>query len=691
MVLIMRSERYNGRMRLLASFAFVALLCAPFVTSAETQEEKFAKICAGHTGNPTGSQTFKSTDADLAVKIRTYITERALCPSACYDIILVLKLEGLDLTLNVTGTNMCKDPQPTQSDIKNVYTQLKTPNESRSCKGDKGPATITVEAPGKIEPPKTRCSEQATSGADVAAGSSGMTKENTAAYALQTKLAHEIGNVNVNTPEGQSQLSQVLQKFGMSEADANARVDGAEKAQSVQEQLQQLARATTPEQAQSIGAKLVLPLSGDLKEQSWLNPDKYASVITDQRQLQELRSQANDLYGRSESTFPPNQGPQQQGNSYGLPVQCGVGGLAGNFMRAESRCNQIQTSTTGCGGPYHYCASTWRKDACETGNCQYSDPSYRFNPEIATKVLDAKNAQYEERYGASWDAIGMPRSAGLYACHVMGEGGCKAFTSLYAQNPNASAELLRPYLGTCGAQWCYDINGSIYRGKSIAGVGQELQNRLGAGGAVISTYATGGSPLGGFTSQYGYQGSYTYGGSPLAQANPFGVYGQGYYGLSVPTGSSLNQGGQLYPYGSGVTYSPYGQMNSPLGSIGGIFSLLFSNLFNQGSGSGQSVSQLPWGQGVPPITVTPSMSITAEPPQVSKGASVTVKWEAIGMSTGQPCVVYAFDGAATSTLSSALSGSQSVTAQNAGTYRFTLQCINAAGSLQSTTASVSVQ
>src|SRR3989344_9064113 len=239
----MRSERYNGRMRLLASFVFVALLCAPFVTGAETQEEKFAKMCEGRTGNPTGSQAFKSTDADIAAKIRTYITERALCPSACYDIAVVISVEGLDLTLNISAANKCKDPQPTQSDIKNVYTPLKSPNESRSCKGEKGPATITVEAPGKIEPPKTRCSEQATSGADVAAGSGGMTKENTAANALQTKPAHEVGNVNLNIPEGQSQLSQVLQKFGMSEADANARVDGAEKAQRVQENLQQLARA----------------------------------------------------------------------------------------------------------------------------------------------------------------------------------------------------------------------------------------------------------------------------------------------------------------------------------------------------------------------------------------------------------------------------------------------------------------
>jgi len=685
----MHSERYNGRMRLLASFAFVALLCAPFVIGAETQEEKFTKMCVGHTGNPTGSQAFKSTDADIAAKIRTYITERALCPSACYDIAVVIKVEGLDLTLNISAANKCKDPQPTQSDIKNVYTPLKSPNESRSCKGEKGPATITVEAPTKIEPPKSRCSEQATSGDIGAVGVGSATKEEVAAYALQTQLAYEIGNVNPSTPEGQSQLSQVLQKFGMPEADANARVDSAEKAQSVQEQLQQLARATTPEQAKSIGAKLGLPLSGDLTQQSWLNPDKFASVITDQQRLQELRSQANDLYGRSESTFPPNQGTQQQGNPYGLPVQCGVQGLAGNFMRAESSCNRKNISTTGCAGPYHYCAATWRRDACDTGHCQYSDPRYSYDVNIATKVLDAKNAQYEERYGASWDAIGMPRATGLYACHVMGEGGCKAFTNLYAQNPNASAELLRPYLGTCGAQWCYDINASVYRGKSIAGVGQELQNRLGGGGSVISTYASGGSPLGGITSQYGYQGSYTYGGSPLAQANPFGVYGQGYYGLSVPTGSSLNQGGQLYPYGSGVTYSPYGQMNSPLGSIGGIFSLLFSNLFNQGSGTSQNYGQS--GFGTQPNTSTPSMSISAQPPQTTKGESITVTWSATGMSAGQPCVVYAFDGASTSTLANALSGAQSVTAQNAGTYRFTLQCIDVSGSLQSTTASVSVQ
>src|SRR3990167_1689411 len=199
-------------MRILASFTFAALLSVPFATSAETQEEKYAKLCQGHTGNPTGSQSFKSTDTDLAAKIRTYITERALCPSACYDIAVVIKVEGLDLTLNISAANKCKNPQPTQSDIKNVYTPLKSPNESRSCKGEKGPATITVEAPTKIEPPKSRCSEQAKSGDIGAVGVGSATKEEVAAYALQTQLAYEIGNVNPSTPEGQSQLSQVLQK-----------------------------------------------------------------------------------------------------------------------------------------------------------------------------------------------------------------------------------------------------------------------------------------------------------------------------------------------------------------------------------------------------------------------------------------------------------------------------------------------
>ena len=643
----MRSERYNGRMRLLASFVFVALLCAPFVTGAETQEEKFAKMCEGRTGNPTGSQAFKSTDADIAAKIRTYITERAVCPSACYDIAVVIKVESLDLTLNISAANKCKDPQPTQSDIKNVYTPLKSPNESRSCKGEKGPATITVEAPGKIEPPKSRCSEQATNGVDGAAGVSSATKQDVAAYALQTKLAYEIGNVNARTPEGQSQLSQVLQKFGMPEADANARVDSAEKAQSVQEQLQQLARATTPEQAQSIGAKLGLPLSGDLKEQSWLNPDKYASVITDQRQLQELRSQANDLYRGSQSTF--TNPPSESGTPSSVP---GTG--ATDMDRAKYA---ICRTESGC----RY------NEACYPGtkNCTWDGAWGKYQvrglnvPSWASKYCGQAMSPQQFQYDASCQEKVFEGEFGGYVQQCGYDGAAlRWFTGRCNPNPNATDGGLRA---------------SQYLSKFQQAFAGPIPASFGAPSALQSGYA----------------------GSPFAGANPFGVYGQGYYGLSVPTGGSLSAGNQFTPYGGtgyspyGSPYSSYGQSSSPLGSIGGIFALLFSNLFNQGSGTSQNYGQS--GFGTQPNTSTPSMSITAQPPQTTKGASITVTWSATGMSAGQPCVVYAFDGASTSTLANALSGAQSVTAQNAGTYRFTLQCIDVSGSLQSTTASVSVQ
>ena len=297
-----------------------------------------------------------------------------------------------------------------------------------------------------------------------------------------------------------------------------------------------------------------------------------------------------------DGTFGEPPAPAAKDRPDGPKPQCGMEGenlTAGLFMRAESLCNRSPISTTGCAGPYHYCESTWKRDACATIGCQYADPSNRFNVDLATKVLNVKNDQYLQKYGDEWTRLGIPEHVGLYACHVMGEGGCGSLTRAYAANPNASAEVLREALGRCGNSYCYDINGSIYRGRDLNGVMAELDRRM-----------TGGTTLG------------LYGGVSIVQGSD--IVNRS---IGSPFGN-LNPTASWYPVGQAPSYTTPAPI-LPAQSL-------------------PVTPTLPTAPIQTTITTAPPVpavaTLIANPQTISRGGAITFTWSSVGVLRGVPCV-----------------------------------------------------
>jgi hypothetical protein len=242
----------------------------------------------------------------------------------------------------------------------------------------------------------------------------------------------------------------------------------------------------------------------------------------------------------------------------------------------------------------------------------------------------------------------------------MGPGGCRALTNEWANNPNASAEVLRTQLGTCGQQYCFDINRSVYVDRSgyyrtIAQVGAELNRRMGVNAPVIPHIATVSSPLSTITNP---NAAYTYTGSPYGGVNPF-------YGAFAPSG------GTSYATGGTQQSSPYSFVTS-----------MFSSLLNP--------NQQPTTQSGPPALQPAAVSIVAQPNVAYVGSPIIVSWSSVGTRSGS-CRIEQHDSFTTTNLGATHEGSKIVQANAKGVMRFAITCQNFSGSPVQQVVSVTVQ
>lgn len=111
----------------------------------------------------------------------------------------------------------------------------------------------------------------------VAGGIEGM-----ADFAVQEAIAQKIQEIDVSTPDGRDKLSQILRSYGMSEAEATAKVSTEDKAATVRSQLHKFVSTSDTDEAGKVANDLGFRLNKDLIDEVRLDPSKYAAVITEE-------------------------------------------------------------------------------------------------------------------------------------------------------------------------------------------------------------------------------------------------------------------------------------------------------------------------------------------------------------------------------------------------------------------------
>ncbi|HUO50061.1 MAG TPA: hypothetical protein VMU25_00600 [Candidatus Paceibacterota bacterium] len=647
--------------------ASIALNAVPLAAQAAAQP--LAQVCKGFTGDPTESRQFLNSDFSsgklTADSMNTYLQHKVLCPSACWDVSIHLSIGvsgGGYLQIDTTGTNTCTSPQPQTSSIESVYTKLPAPNDSRNCANGKGLPAVTVS------------SEQASSLVLMFGGSKVpdifKQAQNVAAKSrcdpniTQTISALSTGNFS----QGFSQLSSMQQP---SSANVPADTTSLSAIQKAQAAIQSgdiagglASLGATPAQVQSVmqgdpqdAKKLLQDLAaGDTASAQQiaaklnLNPDLASNVF----QLNATQSVGNAT-GAIAGTPTGGTGAQGGDSTFGgtqgsSPVQtsqskCGVDGIAGSIMGAESNCGQINYNPlSSVQGPYHYLCETWQSDTAAVGMSQYSDCSYRNDVAVSTQVVNARYGLYQQQYGDQCAAAGQSWTSCAYAIHVFGEGGFKNILNAEQSDPNASAFSL---CGSAISNSACSNNASIFRnGGTVAGVFSELDRRLGAaatGG--IATIPVSTNPI-----------------LPVSTSPFSGFLGQstGFNSFTSSIGSPFSA--FLSSFISGVSAPSY--------------------TYPQQQSVGPTI-QYPQGTTAPAISpvLQAASTILVQPQQVAVGKAVLISWSSVGMNS---CTVSG-NGAS---IAQSISGTKSITMTTVGTTTFALTCTSADNTVSQHTATV---
>ncbi len=108
----------------------------------------------------------------------------------------------------------------------------------------------------------------------MAGGIEGMTD-----FAAQALISQRLQEVKVDTQDGRDQLSKVLQNYGLSEGEADAKVSDEDKAATVQAQLKKFVSTSDTDEANTIARQLGFRLNKDLTDEVRLDPKKFAGVL----------------------------------------------------------------------------------------------------------------------------------------------------------------------------------------------------------------------------------------------------------------------------------------------------------------------------------------------------------------------------------------------------------------------------
>ena len=101
-------------------------------------------------------------------------------------------------------------------------------------------------------------------------------------FAAQALISQRIQEVDVTTEDGRKQLGQILRNYGLSEDEADAKVNDEDKAATVQAQLKKFVNTSDTDEAKGIANELGFRLNKDLTDEVRFDATKFAPVLTEE-------------------------------------------------------------------------------------------------------------------------------------------------------------------------------------------------------------------------------------------------------------------------------------------------------------------------------------------------------------------------------------------------------------------------
>ncbi len=648
-------------MRAFVFFVIASIFLTPFAASAQSTYA-LEVLCKGRTGNPAGSNLFDQNGSPSIME--TFLKQKVLCPSACFDVTLTIGVENNKLKIVTSAVDKCTNPKPDAAKIKNVFSPLEKPNDNRNCVSNKGlPSVIAITQP--------------VSGFQAAMGS-----------ALGFKVPDVLSKQKVEGPKSRcdiTAMTRVIDAFTQNKAEGLDK--GFQELSNVQEPTEapKPNETTTPEPTPTETPKpdtstTPTPNSPDamakMLEDKYNIPADQAKQIAEEQpdKLKELleKSSTGDTAGAKElakelklnpdlfteqSTMQPTQmTPERAQQIYEEQKQqretttFTQSGEKTDMDKAKQAIANIESS----GGKYDMLGPVTRNGDRAYGKYQVMGNNvgpwtqaalgYRMSPQEFLNDPQAQEKVFEHRFGGYAQKYGWEGAARAW---FAGEGG------MYTSRSDM--------LGTSVGSYANKFNNYFANGQVLGGG---------------SRYA-GGGPFSGITGNYPTSSSYptggtNYSGSAFSSANPF------YYDGSY---SSMSYG-----------YQPYGQQQSnPLTLL---FAGLFTGLSSSQSAPTQTIQQVP-SQTSPSVVQQQQqkavVSIIAQPQQAFIGNRIVLSWSSVGMRTNTPCVTEMVTKSGTTTIATGNEGSQIVTASAAGIMRFTISCIALTGNTVTQATNVAVQ
>ncbi len=123
-------------------------------------------------------------------------------------------------------------------------------------------------------------------------------------FAAQALISQRIQDVDVSTQTGRDQLSQILQNYGLSEDEADAKVSDKKKAEAVQAQLNTFVTTSSTDEAKGIANELGFTLNKNLTDEVRLDPKKFAGVLTE-GDLERFQTALPDTFARDSGDAVP--------------------------------------------------------------------------------------------------------------------------------------------------------------------------------------------------------------------------------------------------------------------------------------------------------------------------------------------------------------------------------------------------
>src|SRR3989338_4006776 len=608
-------------MRLFVSFFAVLALSLPYAVDAAAP-----KCFMSSKSDLSGTKSFNLTSTADVNAYKTFVMGGLLCPSACYDAAAIFTFKGTSVVVQVKNTNKC---DPSKEPTKETATAA-----GRGCSAGQKPPSIAVKLVGsarKLSPIQDRCDVDAITKAVDGTPSEGATVSS--AFVLQAHLSEKIADINVDTEAGRTQLSEILQKLGRTEAEAAAQVSDPDKAGDVQKQLLSYV-GTDKAAAQDAANALGLKLNGNLTDQERLNPDNFKSILND-FEHQSLR----ETFGQMTGFNAPDDG--------------------GTTDHEKARCAISKNESGSCGGNYStigpptrnggraigryqvmdYNVPSWTAQACGRSMSPYE---FRASPDCQDKVFDKIFGGYVTSCGSYAGAASKWFSG---KCAIGGGGDGYISISGYVQ------KFMRTFGGNDFIP--FGARNSMYTAGSspFANV-----NPLGPTGQNNIVCDSDGYCY--LTNSYAYNTTAPVGYPAGGVAQPLMPSGR------VSTGGQGSTGGQISTQSSGLTDAQ--QLAQYAGGT---------------SGSGRTVTTPP----------PPGRPLLSTPQTVFKDNPLTVSWSTVGMRADQQCIVLVQSGNTPARLAQGNEGSKTIAATPSGTLTFTLQCLAILGGQQVTkTASVIV-